>query len=127
MNKSHYLSVLLLLAGFVLFAPQQTQANDYLELQKHYSTRIAGADCIHFCIPVWAYGAYDYYAIGDSYIYYRLSGSNDNVLIANYKSENYGENESDNGRGSAWINLRSDKGDIVVTSMASGVNYHIDA
>ncbi len=119
MKRSLYLIVALLLSVVTM------QANDYLEQDRHYSTRTGGADCIHFTIPVWAAGAYDYYAVDESYVYFKLTGSDEKVVISHYKSEEYGENDKENGRGSAWMKLENDKGEIVVTSMASGVNQHI--
>ena len=67
-NSFLYLTVTLLLSVVTM------QANDYLEQDRHYSTRTGGADCIHFTIPVWAAGAYDYYAVDESYVYFKLTG-----------------------------------------------------
>jgi len=121
MAKKRFLYVTVVL----LMSVMTVQANDYMEQDRHYSTRTGGADCIHFTIPVWAAGAYDYYAVDESYVYFKLTGSDEKVVISHYKSEDYGENDKENGRGSAWMKLENDKGEIVVTSMASGVNQHI--
>ena len=47
---------LLLFAAVVVLMPQQVQANDYLEVQRHYQVYSNGRNSIHFKIPVWAYG-----------------------------------------------------------------------
>ena len=122
-NRLLFLAVL----SLFIFQLSPVLANDYMEQEKHYSTRTGGTDCIHFTIPVWAAGAYDYYAVDESYVYYKLTGSDEKVVISHYKTEDYGENDKENGRGSAWMKLESDKGEIVVTNMASGVNLHISS
>ncbi|MBR1381636.1 MAG: hypothetical protein IJ554_04105, partial [Paludibacteraceae bacterium] len=89
-----------------------------MEKEKHYNVYASGVNKVHFVIPVWAYGAsYDYYAYDESYVSYTVNGGSETV-IANYKTDKYDENEKDSKKGTAYVNLKSNQGDIVVTSMA---------
>ncbi|MBO7124334.1 MAG: hypothetical protein J6V74_00640, partial [Bacteroidales bacterium] len=63
----------LLALGAVLASFLNVQANDFLELSKHYSCYATGAGVLHFKIPVWSYGSsYDYYACDESYVWYKV-------------------------------------------------------
>ena len=65
---------ILMLCG-LLIASLSAQANDYLELEKHYMIYTSGASSIHFKIPVWAYGkARNYYIHESSYAIYGVQG-----------------------------------------------------
>ena len=104
----------------------EVKANDYLEQNKHYNIYAAGVNKVHFVIPVWAYGkGFDYYAYDESYVSYTPNDGSE-TRIAWYKSDNYDENENkDSKKGTAYIKLLSGQGDIIVTSMANGVNYQV--
>ena len=109
----------------MMLVPDRAQANDYLEKEKHYNAYASGANKVHFVIPVWAYGkSYDYYAYGDSYIAYTVEGGSE-TKIAWYKTDKYDENEKDSKKGTAYLQLLTGQGDIIVTSMANGVNYQV--
>ena len=117
----------MLLLSLFIFQFSPLQANDYLEKEKHYNVYASGVNKVHFVIPVWAYGAsYDYYAYDESYVSYTVNGGSETV-IANYKTDKYDENEKDSKKGTAYVNLKSNQGDIVVTSMASGVDQQVPA
>jgi hypothetical protein len=46
-------------------------ANDYLEVQDHYSVYATGRDAIHVKVPIWAYGRVNnYYLSSNSYLYF---------------------------------------------------------
>ena len=124
--NSRMVAIVLFALFSLFFVSQNARANDYLEVEKHYNAYAGGAEKIHFVIPVWAYGkGYDYYAYSDSYISYTPTGGSE-TRIAWYKTDAYDENENKkSAKGTAFIKLLSDQGAIVVTSMASGVNYHV--
>lgn len=120
------LFLLILLLGSLFIGVNRAQANDYLEKEKHYRIYAAGVNKVHFVIPVWAYGkGYDYYAYDDSYVSYTVNGGSE-TRIAWYKTDKYDENENKNSKkGTAYIKLLPGQGDIIVTSMANGVNYQV--
>ena len=122
-NKTMWL--VLLIVCCCLFS-NKVQANDYLEKDDHYKIYATGINKIHFVIPVWAYGkSYDYYAYDDSYICYTPEGGSE-TRIAWYKTDKYDENENkDSNKGTAYVKLLKGQGDIIVTSMANGVNYQV--
>ena len=111
---------MLLLVGLA-GVPQKARANDYLEKEKHFMVYTSGADRIHFTIPVWAEGAYDRYANGDSYVSCTVDGTE--KVITYFKSDNGSENEKENNKGTAYLQLKKNMGEIVVTSMYTGVDY----
>ena len=122
------IAIIAILTMFLV--PNKARANDYLEQKKHYSIYASGMNKVHFVIPVWAYGAsYDYYAYDEdgkcSYIAYKKDGDSEWKTIAYYKTDAYDENEKNSDKGTAYVRLLSGQGDIVVTSMANGVNYQI--
>ena len=122
-NKTMWL--VLLIVCCCLFS-NKVQANDYLEKEDHYKIYATGINKIHFEIPVWAYGkSYDYYAYDDSYICYTPEGGSE-TRIAWYKTDKYDENENkDSDKGTAYVKLLSGQGEIIVTSMANGVDYQV--
>lgn len=61
------LAYVLLLAAVVVLSPQQVQANDYLEVQRHYQVYSNGRNSIHFKIPVWAYGRVNDYHLNSTF------------------------------------------------------------
>lgn len=68
-TRIFYLTLLFMLVAGV------AQANDYLEKKKHYMVYSAGMDKIHFKVPVWSYGRYNNYYLGEtSRIYYVKDG-----------------------------------------------------
>ncbi len=122
LSGSRLLTVVLI--GLICVIGQQMYANDYLERQKHYMVYSAGADHIHFKVPVWAYGrAYDYYLDGATRIFYVKNGNE--TLIANVQSDRYDENEKDTDKGTAYFRLEHGQGSATVTSMANGAPYYV--
>ena len=122
LSGSRLLTVVLI--GLSCMIGQQMYANDYLERQKHYMVYSAGADHIHFKVPVWAYGrAYDYYLDGATRIFYVKNGNE--TLIANVQSDRYDENEKDTDKGTAYFRLEHGLGSATITSMANGAPYYV--
>ena len=68
------ITFLLLLALVAVSLPLHVQANDYLEVQRHYQVYSNGRNSIHFKIPVWAHGNWNDY---------HLDSANLAVTIAN--------------------------------------------
>jgi hypothetical protein len=87
MRNKLFLLILLLCSLFI--GVNRAEANDFLELEKHYSAYTAGANKVHFKLPIYSRGAYDYYVStndqGESYVYYKLNGSE--YKIFSYSSE----------------------------------------
>ena len=116
----------LLILCALWFTPQGAYANDYLEKEDHYKAYPTGVDRVHFVLPVWAYGkSYDFYIHESSTIWYQKKGSDTKTTFANFCSDPYDENEKDSDKGTAHVKLLNGMGDIIVTSMANGVNHHI--
>ena len=128
MKCSRHLKAMLVIA-LLAVVPQLVCANDYLEKEGHFTVYANGANHIHFVVPVWAEGAYDRYAYGDSYVSctYKAKGesSESERIIAYFASDAGSTNERENSKGSAWLWIRSGMGEIVVTSMYSGVKYRV--
>ena len=123
------ITYLLLFALVAVLMPLHVQANDYLELQKHYSVYAAGANSIHFKIPVWAYGkGNNYYLYNSSASYIVITKDSSGkpsegspVQICRFESEPYGENDNlDSQKGTAWMSMMPGQGVAVVTSMYDG-------
>ena len=132
--KRFYTFWTLALVTLLFVFVDQSQANDYLELQKHYMVYTSGANKIHFKIPVWAYGrAFNYYLYNSSasYILLTKDASGKTVesaptIICSFESEAYGENANKNTqKGTAWMSIWQGKGTAVVTSMYNGTTLPI--
>ena len=61
------IAFLLLLALVAVLMPLHVQANDYLEVQRHYQVYSNGRNSIHFKIPVWAYGRINDYHLDSAF------------------------------------------------------------
>ncbi|MEE3334721.1 MAG: hypothetical protein VZR54_10770, partial [Ruminococcus sp.] len=57
----------LFLTVALLCAVMSVQANDYLEVQRHYQVYSNGRNSIHFKIPVWAYGRINDYHLDSAF------------------------------------------------------------
>ena len=112
----------------MLFVPQKAHAwgNDYLEKKTHYSVYTTGTDKIHFKIPIFSYSFFgSYMALPTSRISYQVDGQSE-VLIANWVATPYGDNDNDeNGKGAGEVKVLSGRGDIIITSTASGVDHQL--
>ena len=124
MNNKRIFSGLLVVMCMFMLTPQRVQANDYLEKKKHYMVYSAGMDKIHFKVPVWSYGRYNNYYLGEtSRIYYVKDGKD--YTIANVCSDRYDENDEDSDKGTAYVKLAPGMGSITVTSIADGTPYYV--
>lgn len=126
--KRIYLLILVLgtmLPGVV----SNVQANDYLEHSSHYTVQGMDNNVLRFTIPIWVYGAVnDYYLdankpfevmpCGDTYIYYKIKGSDTEVRIATLYAVQYGSNDTDSPKGEGHMLVH--KGSAIVRSTYSG-------
>ena len=125
---------LLLFAAVVVLMPQQVQANDYLEVQRHYQVYSNGRNSIHFKIPVWAYGRINDYHLDSANTVIRWQVIGQSVEPFMYVGgPAYGVNRQDNDRGNASVKMykkanssESKGGVIVVTNEYNGNRLQID-
>ena len=100
------LAFLLLLALVAVLMPQQVQANDYLEVQRHYQVYSNGRNSIHFKIPVWAYGRINDYHLDSAFTTIRWQVKGQSVEPFMYVGgPAYGVNRQDNDRGNASVKM----------------------
>ena len=122
-RANRLLQVALLVMMTLMLTPRMAQANDYLEQQYNYSIYTSGPDKIHFKIPVWAYGTInDYLALPMSHVSYQFPGKGE-VEILRWVAHARSNNNEDNNRGTVAVQFPANMGDIIVTSMANGVNH----
>ena len=126
--KNKYLFAILCTLGLLAANPAM-QANDYMEHQENYSVYASGTDRIHFSIPVWVHGSWyenDYMSLARSWFGYKVAGENE-IPVANWCAALGKDNIEDNNKGNVAMMLRPNQGDIVITSMHSGINYTVPA
>ena len=100
MKNFHFISVLAFLTYFVIFSAS-SYANDYLEVQDHYSVYATGRDAIHVKVPLWAYGRVNnYYLSSNSYLYFQEVDSTDIRFAVWFQADREGDNLEENGKGS---------------------------
>ena len=128
------LAFLLLLALVAVLMPLHVQANDYLEVQRHYQVYSNGRNSIHFKIPVWAYGRINDYHLDSTFTTIRWQVKGQSVEPFMYVGgPAYGVNRQDNDRGNASVKMykkanssESKGGVIVVTNEYNGNRLQID-
>ena len=77
-NHLYIVKVFFVILSLFLAATATTRANDYLEVQSHYSLYSVGPEAIHVKVPLWAYGRVNnYYIANGSYLYFKYKGSQD--------------------------------------------------
>ena len=54
-NHPYIVKVFVAILSLFLAATATTRANDYLEIQSHYSLYSVGPEAIHVKVPLWAY------------------------------------------------------------------------
>ena len=126
MRQKIYLFILCTLS-FVTLSVQTARANDFLEKEKHYSAYTAGANKIHFKIPLFSESesGYSYFVKTDadghnSFLFYDTD-TQTGVPFAFIGSENKDEDEYDKYTcGSAKIKCGAGSGMVVVTNLCEG-------
>ena len=128
------ITFLLLLALVAVSLPLHVQANDYLEVQRHYQVYSNGRNSIHFKIPVWAYGRINDYHLDSTFTTIRWQVKGQSVEPFMYVGgPAYGVNRQDNDRGNASVKMykkanssESKGGVIIVTNEYNGNRLQID-
>ena len=123
MRNKLFLLILLLCSLFI--GVNRAEANDFLELEKHYSAYTAGANKVHFKLPIYSRGAYDYYVStndqGESYVYYKLNGSEYKIFSYSSERASDGPSADDNkAYGRAWVRAYSGRGIVEITNIHDG-------
>lgn len=111
----------------MMLVAENAQANDFLEKEKHYTAYTAGANKIHFKIPLFSESesGYSYFVKTDadghnSFLFYDVD-SQKGVPFAFIGSENKDEDEYDKYTcGSAKIKCGAGSGMVVVTNLCDG-------
>ena len=119
------LLLLILLLCSLFIGVNRAEANDFLELEKHYSAYTAGANKVHFKLPIYSRGAYDYYVStndqGESYVYYKLNGSEYKIFSYSSERASDGPSADDNkAYGRAWVRAYSGRGVVEITNIHDG-------
>ena len=98
------ITFLLLLALVAVSLPLHVQANDYLEVSRHYQAYCSGRNTIHFKIPVWAYGRWNDYHLDTlgTTISWQVQGENPEVFM-HIGGDANGTNTSSDEQGTAFV------------------------
>ena len=117
----------------MLSAASMLQANDYLEVQRHYQVYSNGRNSIHFKIPVWAYGRINDYHLDSANTVVRWQVQGESVEeFMNVGGPASGDNRKSNDKGNARVKMRPKAGGgakggvIVVTNEYNGNRVQID-
>ncbi len=103
----------------MLLMPYRAQAdNDYMELQSHYQVYVAGSDHIHFKLPVFASGGYNYH-LTEGNIYTTVPGVGF-LHICTVAADCKGVNTSDNGKGDLQVLMTSSEHGTLVVDKYDG-------
>ena len=77
-------TIVALMAFIGMLLPAHMQANDYLEQQDHYFVYGAGSGVVHFKIPIYSRGGWDYLLStdenGNSAFYYKIDGTEHEIF-----------------------------------------------
>ena len=122
--------VLLQVLILLVLAPMAVHANDFLEKDKHYSAYAAGADKIHFKIPLYSESeaGYSYFVSTrdgwwNSFVFYSVEGdmSQQRAAICLIKSGDADADEKDKYTcGTAYIMPATGRGIVEVTNICGG-------
>ncbi len=108
-------------------SPASLQANNYLEVQDHYSVYATGRDAIHVKVPLWAYGRVNnYYIANNSYLYFQESGSDEVWFAVWFKADREGDNLKADGKGSGQIFITPGRGNVVITNTYDGTRQQVN-
>ena len=122
------ITFLLFLALVAVSLPLHVQANDYLEVQRHYQVYSNGRNSIHFKIPVWAHGNWNDYHLdsANTVVRWQVIGETPEAFLS-VGGPALGVNRESNDKGNArvWMWRGSDDhhtkgGAIVVTNEYNG-------
>ena len=126
-NHLYIVKVFFVILSLFLAATATTRANDYLEIQSHYSLYSVGPEAIHVKVPLWAYGRINnYYIANGSYLYFKYKGSTDKWFAVYFKADQKGENDVNNGKGSGEVFITPGRGNIIITNTYDGVRQQVN-
>ena len=99
----------------------QAYGNDYLEQQDHYNVYAKGVDVIHFKVPVYSRGTYNYCVGTDnsnvSEFYFKWYSSE--ICIFTINADRYGDNNDDDVT-YGTVSVRSNSGTVEITNIYNG-------
>ncbi|MBQ2171419.1 MAG: hypothetical protein II448_06765, partial [Paludibacteraceae bacterium] len=111
-------------AIFTVSTRAYAYGNDYLEKKDHYTAMTTGIDRIHFKLPVYSRGTYDYLVKStESYVTYQVDGYTSSWPIFYFGSEHKSDGPSANdkvGYGHAWAKGVANEGICQITNTTSG-------
>ena len=124
-NASLRRTIVALIAFFGMVLPSHMQANDYLEQKDHYLVYGAGSGVVHFKIPIYSRGGWDYLLTtdgnGNSAFYYKLDGTEYNIFYVSGSKDSDGPSADDDySYGRAYVTLLSGMGQLEVTNVHDG-------
>ncbi len=109
----------------MMLVAEKAQANDFLEIERHYSALTTGADKVHFKLPVYSRGNRDYYVStndqGSSYVFYTVGGQSYSIFTFGSEHNSDGPSAKDKtGYGRAWVSAYADRGVVEITNIYDG-------
>ena len=109
----------------MMLVAEKAQANDFLEIERHYSALTTGADKVHFKLPVYSRGNRDYYVStndqGSSYVFYTVGGQSYSIFTFGSEHNSDGPSAKDKtGYGRAWVSAYDDRGVVEITNIYDG-------
>ena len=126
-NHPYIVKVLIAILSLFLAATDTTRANDYLEIQSHYTIYSVGPNAIHLKVPLWAYGRVNnYYIANGSYLYFKYKGSTDKWFAVYFRADQKEENDVNNGKGSGEVFITPGRGNIIITNTYDGVRQQVN-
>ena len=115
----------LLVMSLMLLAAVNVQANDFLEIQDHYTVMAKGPGVLHFKVPVYSRGGYNYYVSsnsqGNSKFYYKksITDSEHNLFYIHADKADVNAND-DVSYGKVSVQAGIDEGIIEITNINTG-------
>ena len=110
------------------------QANDFLEKKDHYQVTTYTPGVVHFKLPVYSRGGYNYYVQNNkythSYVYYKLKGESTRTTLFRFcgemNSKGYSANDAvPYGRAYVAIEPYMPLGEFVLTNYYDGQSQNI--
>ena len=111
----------------LMLAPTAVRANDFLQLQKHYSATAAGVNKVHFKLPVYSRGGYNYYVmqgiLNKSYAWYKYNNGQAVPIFFfdGERCDGSGVNAEDSKpQGAGFATMRNGLGILEITNLHNG-------
>ena len=118
-------TIVAMMAFIGMLLPAHMQANDYLEQQDHYFVYGAGSGVVHFKIPIYSRGGWDYLLStdenGNSAFYYKIDGTEHEIFYVGGSKDSDGPSADDDYTyGRAYVTALTGIGQIEVTNIHDG-------